>query len=67
MLLEKRLSLLAPTRSHTAQATASRHVKLKKAWITSKRQAKFPYQASLAPALLKPSEVCLRGRTWVLL
>ena len=67
MLLEKGLSLLASTRSRTAQATTSRHVKPKKAWIISKGQMRFPYQASLTLALLKPREVCLHGRTWVLL
>lgn len=66
-LLEKGLSLLASTRSRTAQATTSRRVKPKKAWIISKGRIKFPYQASLTLTLLKPGEVCLRGRTWVLL
>lgn len=42
-LLGKGLSQLASTRSCIAQATASRCVKPKKAWIISKGQAKFPY------------------------
>lgn len=65
-LLEKGLSLLASSKSRTAQATASCCVKPKKAWMISKEQAKFPYQASLILALLKPKEAFLCGRTWVL-